>query len=83
MNLKRLSKLIERPDVHQMILGDYEGGYSLGITSHPDNPDEFAIRVRIEGDDASRIPSQVLIGGESVPVLVHTNFKVPVPLTRR
>lgn len=83
MKLKRLSKLIERPDVHQMILGDYEGGYSLGITSHPDDPNELAIRVRIEGDDASRIPSSVVLGGETVPVLVHTNFKVPEPLTRR
>lgn len=83
MDQDRLASLIERPDVQQMILNDYEGGYSLGITSNPQNHSEMAIRVRIEGEEAAVIPSQITLEGESIPIIVNTNFKIPEPLSRR
>lgn len=82
MKQNRLAKLIERPEVQRKILGDYEGGYSLGLTLDPRNRNEFAIRVRIEGEDPAEIPSEIDLDGETIPVLVATNFKIPEPLTR-
>ena len=76
---ERLARLLEQPEVQQRILGDYEGAYALGLTSSPDHG-KLAIRVRIEGTDPSVIPDQVDLEGETVPVLVHTGFKAPVPL---
>lgn len=80
MDQNRLATLIEKPEVQQKILGDYDGGYSLGLTSHPTDKEKLAIRVRVEGDDASEIPQQIVLDGESVPVIVTANFKVPQPL---
>lgn len=83
MDEDRLATLIEKPEVQQRILGDYAGGYSLGLTSHPSGDGDLAIRVRIESQDADRIPSEVVLDGEAIPVIVNTGFKVPVPLRGR
>ena len=82
MDQDRLADLIERPEVQQRILNDYEGGYSLGITLNPRNRSEMAIRVRVEGDDV-HIPSQITLDGETIPIIVSSNFKVPEPLSHR
>lgn len=80
MDQNRLASLIEKPEVQNRILGNYEGGYALGLTLNPQNRSELAIRVRIEGEDAGDIPQQILLEGEAVPVIVSTNFRVPEPL---
>jgi hypothetical protein len=76
---ERLACLLEQPEVQQRILGDYNGAYALGLVPSSD-PGKVAIRVRIEGTDPSVIPNQVDLEGETVPILVHTGFKAPVPL---
>ncbi|HEX8136487.1 MAG TPA: hypothetical protein VF544_02745 [Pyrinomonadaceae bacterium] len=68
--------------MQQKILNDYEGGYSIGVTLNPQNRSEAAIRLRKEGEDADNIPSHITLDGESVPIILHTNFKIPVPLGR-
>jgi hypothetical protein len=83
MNEDRLAELIERPEVQQRILGDYDGGYSLGLTLDPCNRGEIAIRVRIETQKADQIPPQVVLDGEAIPVIVNTSFKIPEPLKGR
>ncbi len=82
MNQDRLADLIERPEVQQRILNDYEGGYALGITLNPQDRSEMAIRVRVEGKDAN-IPSHITLDGETIPIIVNSDFKVPEPLGRR
>lgn len=82
MQLDRLADLIEEPEVHRKILRDYSGGYSLGITANPRRSGEWAIRVRVEGDDEPNIPEEIVLDGEPVPIIVNTNFKVPAPLTK-
>ena len=80
MTQNRLADLLEHPDVQQKILRGYEGGYSLGLTSHPLQDGRLAIRVRIESEDASRIPPQIVLDGEAIPIVVSTAFNVPRPL---
>lgn len=80
MEANRLATFIEKPEVQQRILGNYEGGYSLGLTSNPSKQGNLAIRVRIESQDAGRIPSEIVLDGEAVPVIVNTGFRVPAPL---
>ena len=82
MHLDRLADLIEEPEVHRKILRDYAGGYSLGITSNPRRKGEWAIRVRVEGDDAADIPEEIVLDGEPVPIVVNTNFRIPEPLRK-
>jgi hypothetical protein len=83
MNEDRLATLIEKPEIQQRILGDYDGGYSLGLTVHPEKNDEIAIRVRVEGQSACDIPSEIVLDGEAIPVIVNTGFRVPQPLKGR
>lgn len=80
MEQDRLADLIEKPEVQKKILRNYRGGYSLGITLNPENRSEVAIRVRVEGEEKPDIPSQITLDGDTVPIVVNTNFKVPVPL---
>ncbi len=84
MNRDRYATLIEyieQPEVQREILGDYKGGYSLGLTANPENRDELAIRVRIEGEDASVIPHQLTFEGRTIRIIVDTNFEIPKPLS--
>ena len=76
-----LIKYIEQPEVQREILGNYEGGYSLGLTANPANRSELAIRVRIEGEDASAISRQITLNGYTIPIIVDTNFELPKPLS--
>src|SRR5262249_30448718 len=80
MDQNRLAEYIERPEVQRRILGDFRGGYSLGLTAHPEDPAQVAIRVRVEGDDDSGIPRHITLDGDTVPVVVSKNFVPPKPL---
>jgi hypothetical protein len=80
MDATRLAALIERPEIQRRILNQYDGGYSIGLTARPENPSELAIRVRIAAPDASQIPTSLVLDGETVPILVHAGFTLPVPL---
>jgi hypothetical protein len=82
MTQNHLVELIKRPEVQQMILRDYEGAYSIGLTLNPANRGEIAVRVRVEGDKANEIPSQVVLEGEAIPVIVNTDFQAPAPLPK-
>ena len=80
MKQERLADLIERPETHRLILGNYKGSYSLGLTLNPRNRSQLAIRVRIEGANVAQVPSQIVLEGEAVPVVVNANFVAPKPL---
>ena len=81
MERQRLAALLERPEVQQMILGDYDGGYSVGLTKDPDDAAHFAIRVRVEGKPGEAMPSQVVLDGDKVRVIINGNFVLPEALT--
>ena len=80
MNQDRLADLLERPEVQKEILGNYSGGYSIGLTRDPSRDRQLAIRVRLAAKDAAQIPSKVILDDEVIPVIVQTNFLVPEPL---
>lgn len=80
MNRAHLAALLERPEIQQRILNDYEGGYSLGITGTDQNRSEMAIRVHIEGERTPNIPSFINLEGERIQIIVNTNFKIPESL---
>lgn len=82
MNEERLATLIERRDVQQKLLQNYDGDYSIGVTLDPRNKSRIAIRVRIAGQNTKKIPAQIEVDGETIPVVVSPNFKVPVPFRR-
>jgi hypothetical protein len=83
MNVQRLSSLIETPEFHRQVMGDYTGAYSLGITSDPARPSTLAVRVRVQGDEAPGIASELDVDGETIPVIVSTRFQAPAPLAKR
>jgi len=75
MELQELAGLVERPDVHRRIVGDYAGPYSLGVTHSPKGP-AFVLKVR----DARGFPNWVTIEGQDIPVIVQGGFLPPRPL---
>ena len=82
MDQERLADLIGQQEIQKEILGNYRGGYSLGLSLNPKNRSQLAIRVRIEGQSTDGIPSQIVLDGETIPIVVNKNFKVPEPLMR-
>ena len=77
MNVKQLSKLTEQPEIHRLIVGDYGGGYALGVT---DDPPAFLLRV--EPQDVGLFPDHVRVQGRDVPVIVEGGFRPPRPQGR-
>lgn len=80
MDQRRLTELIETPDVHRRLLGGYKGSYALGITQDPDDKSRLALRLRIEAEGPPAIPNEIVLDGEAVLVVVDTPFRGPVPL---
>lgn len=83
MDPNRLATLLEKPEVQKSILRGYQGGYSLGLTQNPAKRQELAIRLRIESEDTSPIPSEIVLDGEAVPIVVSPGFRVPELLGKR
>jgi hypothetical protein len=80
MDQRRLTELIETPEVHRRLLAGYEGPYALGITRDPEDESRLALRLRIEAERPPAIPDEIVLDGEAVPVVVDTRFRGPVPL---
>ncbi|MET0754021.1 MAG: hypothetical protein ABWZ66_11630 [Pyrinomonadaceae bacterium] len=81
MKVERLSKFVEKPEIHRKVLGEYRGGYALGVTEAPGNR-KAALSLSVEGDDIAKFPREVEIDGESVPVIIQRNWTVPRPLKK-
>lgn len=71
MDRHLLTPLLDLPETHQKILGDYDGAYSLGIG------DDGTFVLDVEGDDLQRFPQSVTIGFETIPVVVRGGFIAP------
>jgi hypothetical protein len=80
MNMERIATLLEKPEVQKKILKDYHGGYSIGLAANPQDHNRIVIRLRIEGEHFN-IPSQVILEGETIPILVTHGFQLPAPLS--
>lgn len=74
MTTTQLTGLVNQPETHRLIVGDYDGAYSLGVT---DDPPAFLLRV--EPADAARFPSAVTVRGQRIPVVVRDDFRAPRP----
>lgn len=83
MNVERLADLIEKPELHRTLLGEYDGSYSIGVTTNPVDTSRPAIRVRVQDAEELEIPSEIVLDGEMVRVLVQTRFVPPRTLPLR
>jgi hypothetical protein len=77
MHLDVLKSLIKKPEVQRLILKNYAGAFSMGITKDKSN---FAIRVNIEGSTTKNIPKFIDLKGERIPVVANPGFSAPMPL---
>jgi hypothetical protein len=82
MTAERLASLLTRPDVHKLVLGDYQGPYALGVTSWPGREGEGALRLRVQGEPAEKRRT-IFLEGEVVLLLIEGNFSQPKPLNCR
>jgi hypothetical protein len=80
MRIEQLAKFIEQPQLLQQLVGKFAKAYSVGVGRNPEKPSEPALIVQVEGDDASRVPNEVEVGGEKVRVVAKTGWKAPRPL---
>lgn len=81
MKVERLSKLVEKPEIHRRVLGKYRGGYALGVTQTADRS-KAALSLSVESADASAFPQEIEIEGENVPVIIQSKWSVPRPLKK-
>ena len=83
MDIVKLAAMLERPEVHKRILGQYKGAYSLGVTQVPERGDEFAFLLRIEDEKTTGLPPEITgdqaitIDGQRVQVIVQGSFRRP------
>lgn len=74
MTDQQLAAALQRPEVHRKLLGNYRGPYSLGVTrAHG----RAALLLRVEDEVPEHMPSEIVIDGEPVSVIVHGGFRAP------
>jgi len=71
----QLAEAVKRPALHREIVGGYGGAYSLGVTRTCDSD---LAQLRID-DAALAVPSEVVVHGTVVPIVVPRTFCQPVP----
>ncbi len=79
MEANALQTYLGQPDVHRTILGGYSGPYSLGIGRDPRHSQPVLI-LQVISASQQRFPTEVLLGGEVIPIIVRTDFVPPRPL---
>jgi len=83
MDTERIKALLQEPRIQRKIFKDYHGGYSIGIGANPQKQNELVVRIRIEGKGRAKIPSQITLAGETIPVIVTENFVSPEAEVKR
>lgn len=78
MDITRLAALLDNPVLHQTILGDFKGPYSLGVGK--DNvSSEPVLVLMVPNGVTQNFPTNVAISGKSISVEVRRNLQLPVP----
>jgi hypothetical protein len=80
VDITTLQVRLEDRDVQQNILGNYRGPYSLGVTKSSQPGEKFAVRLRVVGPVADKLPNVVTIDGEKISVIATDDFQAPRPL---
>jgi hypothetical protein len=78
LTLLELGQLTDAPETHRLIVGNYAGNYTLGVT---DNPPGFVLRV--QSRDTDRFPKSVSLKGQVIPVTVAGGFDPVVPISKQ
>ena len=78
MDVDRLAKFVEKPEVHRRVLGKYQGAYALGVTQLP-NQKKAALSLSVEDQDADAFPREIELDGEKIPVIVQAQWSAPRP----
>jgi len=86
MHIEELQTAFETAgsELHRLILGDYQGAYSLGV-SYSATTEENGILytpcllLRVEPENPEGFPKTVELAGHTVPLDVRGNFKPPQP----
>lgn len=77
MDIKSLKKFIDRSEVRSKVLAGFRGAYSLGVTSDPQDPGEFALLLRVATADTGRFEPTIWLGGERVAIVVRPGYVEP------
>lgn len=77
MTTDQLAHLLKQPATHQLIVGDYDGSYALGVSGDPPG-----FLLRVEPGEVDHFPDRVTIDGDEIPVVVRGGFASPVPQRR-
>jgi hypothetical protein len=80
MEMERLSTAIEQPNTIKKLMGNYKGGYSLGISLYSKDKSRIAISICVEDREDNSFPKELEIGDEVFPVEVQKNFQMPIAL---
>ena len=82
MDAEKLSQFIELPETHRTVLSGYSGAYSLGIGQDQRYGRKPVLILQVESKPAVPFPPEIRLGGESVPVVVKTDFVAPRAFAR-
>ncbi len=80
MDAAMLRDIINRPETHKKILGDYHGAYTLGISRMPEDPRGPQFILRIQGESSEGFPTEIEVNNEKIEIEVNCNFISPRPL---
>lgn len=75
MDRQSLSKIMNTPEVHRIILGGYTGPYSLSIKRVDVERFGFVLRVQPVGNMS--FPTEINHNGQMIPVMVEMSAASP------
>jgi len=76
-----LKDIVRRADLHRLLIQEYKGKYSLGVTFSPGGKE--ALLLRVEEANPCGFATQIIYEGRKIDVVVKGSFRTPKPLSRR
>ncbi len=72
----RLAEIINRPDFQRLVLGAYEGAYSLGVTRLRGSSEQVLV-LEVEMKNPTGFPKEIIYEGRIIPLIVNGSFRRP------
>ena len=81
MDVQTLKRDLARPEVHEAIVGSYDGWYSLGLGLNPKNREvRVVLQLSDPRADVRDFKREIRLGNSWLPVVVRNRLRGPHPL---
>ncbi len=74
--MKTSLRVLEQTPLKNLLLPGYTGPCSVGVVTHPEQQDLWAVEVRLPEDSAVEVAPSIDVDGQQVTVIIRHDYRL-------